>query len=198
MSDRKQISSLTSLAEYRLRKIAASTASNVTPPSPGTVPPLPASFTDDHRLAFLAAAEQHDARALCFLLNGRTIPAALHHVSALLLRTYAQSSYMQRLEQISGHLQGEANVQNVHKNTITFLCAGIEAFYYDHSKETQGEKQGRFSVVDDAASIAQLFCELGYERSYNASVRTYNVSLHYRNEIDQQVLERQNTPVANT
>lgn len=189
---------LISLDAYRRRKTAAASATVAMSRLEGLRPALPSSFLQDHRLAFLAAAEHHSARALCLLLNNRPVPAALHHVSALLFRNYAQSDAIARLQFIWAHLNDAGSrKQTVHMNTTVFFRAIIEAFYQEHSKEVQGDTAGHFSVVDSAGNIVELFFKLGYERRYNAILESYNASLYRSDEEDQYLVERQNAPTSN-
>jgi hypothetical protein len=189
---------LISLDAYRHRKTSAASASVALSRLEDLRPSLPANFIQDHRLAFLSSSEHHSARALCLLLNNRPLPAALHHLSALLFRTYAESAAISRLRFIWAHLGDKhSQPQTVHVNSTLFFRAAIEAFYHEHSREVQGEAAGRYSVVDNAGSIVELFFSLGHEQRYNAVLETYNASLRSCDEENQQLVERQNAPITN-
>jgi hypothetical protein len=169
---------LISLDAYRKRKAPATSAQVALARFEPNRPSFSENFLQDHRLAFLASSEHHGARALCLLLNGRTVAAGSHHFSAILFRYYAESDAIGRFCFIHEHLQADKTAEHtVHRQTLTAFRAVCEAFYRECSKEVSGPNSGCFSITDDVASVLEYFHELGYERRYNTMLETYDAGL---------------------
>jgi hypothetical protein len=189
---------LISLETYRRRKIPTDSARSALARLEPERPAYPASFFQDHRLAFLASAERHGTRALSLLLSGRPISAGMHHLISLLFRHYAESDELANFNFIHEHMSTEMPEQySVHTQTLVFFRAVGEAFYCEHSCEILGAKSGRFSVVDDFSVILDHFRMLGYERQYNAMLEAYDSSLQRNDSLLQGQILRQTRSMMN-